>query len=173
MKNIVLLGFMGTGKTEVGKVLAKKLKRKFVDLDSLIEKEMDMNISDIFFNFGEEYFRELEKNMVARISKEKGIVIATGGGVVLDDENIENLRQCGILITLSASVQDIYRRVLSKKDRPLLNVSYPEKTIRDMLKLRQSRYELADITINSSGLSTEEVAKKILKHPNIKNQISK
>lgn len=163
MKNIVLLGFMGTGKTEVGKILAKRLKLKFVDLDNLIEKEMGMGISDIFFNFGEDYFRNLEKDMVRRISKERGLVIATGGGVVLNDENIENLRQSGILITLSATVTDIYRRISGKKDRPLLNVQYPEKTIKEMLELRKSRYELADITIDTSGRSLEEVAEEILK----------
>lgn len=168
MKNIVLLGFMGTGKTEVAKILAKKLKFKFVDLDNLIEKEMDMSVSDIFFNFGENYFRELEKGMARRIGKENGLVIATGGGVVLDDENIENLRQNGILISLRATVQDIYHRLKDKKDRPLLDVPYPEKTIREMLKLRQPRYELADITIDTSGRSVEEVAEEILKNPNIK-----
>ena len=163
MKNIVLLGFMATGKTEVGKILAKKLKRKFVDMDNLIEKEMDMTISDIFFNFGEEYFRGLERDMVRRISKKKGLVIATGGGVVLNDGNIENLRQNGILITLSATAQDIYRRVSGKKDRPLLNGPYPEKTITEMLKLRKPRYELADFTVNTSNRSLADVAKEILK----------
>ncbi len=163
MKNIVLLGFMGTGKTEVGKILAKRLKLKFADVDNLIEKEMGMSINDIFFNYGEEYFRKLEKDMVSRISNEKGLVIATGGGVVLNDENIENLRRSGILITLSASVKDIYSRVSGKEDRPLLNVPYPEKTIKEMLKLRKPRYELADITIDTSGRPLEDVADEILK----------
>lgn len=163
MKNIVLLGFMGTGKTETGKTLAKKLKLKFVDMDTIIEKEMGMSINDIFFNFGENYFRELEKDVVRRISREKGLVIATGGGVVLADENIENLRQNGILITLSAAVKDIYHRLSDKKDRPLLDVPYPEKTIKEMLKLRKPRYELADFTIGTSGCSIEEVVEEILK----------
>lgn len=164
MKNIVLLGFMGTGKTAVGKILAQKLSLKFVDLDNLIEQEMGMSVSDIFFNFGEPYFREREKEMVRRISHKKNLVIATGGGVVLDDENIENLRRHGILITLMASVEEIYRRISQTKNRPLLDVPYPEKTIKEMLELRQPRYELADFTVNTSGRSVEDVAEEIIKY---------
>jgi shikimate kinase len=163
MKNIVLLGFMGTGKTETGKILAKELRFKFVDMDEIIEKETGMSISDIFFNFGEEYFRKLEKDLTKRISVEKGVVIATGGGVVLDDENMENLRKNGILITLNAEASDIYSRLKYKKDRPLLDTPYPEKTIREMLDVRRPRYEMADIIINTSGRSPKEVAEDILR----------
>lgn len=166
MKNIVLLGFMGTGKTAVGKILAQKLSLKFVDLDNLIEEEMGMSISDIFFNFGEPYFRDLEKEMVRRISFKKNLVIATGGGVVLDDENMENLRRHGILITLMASVEEIYRRISQTKNRPLLDVPYPEKTIKEMLELRRPRYELADFTVNTSGRTVEDVAEEILRKIN-------
>jgi shikimate kinase len=169
MKNIVLLGFMGTGKTEVGKLLAKKLGLKFVDLDLLIEKDMGMSISDIFFNFGEDYFRELEKDLVRRISKEKSLVIATGGGVALNDENIENLRENGILITLKASVQDIFHRLKDKTDRPLLHTPYPEKTIREMLEMRRHRYELADFMVDTSNRSPEDITQEIL--DKIKNEI--
>ena len=164
MKNIVLLGFMGTGKTAVGEELAKKLGLKFVDLDTLIEEEMGMSISDIFFNFGESYFRELEKKMVERQSREKNLVIATGGGVVLDDENIENLRQYGILITLTASVDDIYRRLSGTKGRPLLDVPYPEKIIREMLELRSPRYELADFMVDTTSRTVEETVEGIIKY---------
>lgn len=164
MKNIVLLGFMGTGKTAVGEELAKKLGLKFVDLDRLIEEEMGMSISDIFFNFGESYFRELEKKIVKRLSSEKNLVIATGGGVVLDDENIENLKQHGFLITLTASVDDIYRRLSGTKDRPLLDVPYPEKTIREMLELRRPRYELADFMVDTTSRTVEETAEEIIKY---------
>ena len=166
MKNIVLLGFMGTGKTAVGKILAQKLSLKFVDLDNLIEEEMAMAVRDIFFNFGEPYFRDLEKEMVRRISFKKNLVIATGGGVVLEDKNIENLRRHGILITLMASVEEIYRRLTGTKDRPLLDVPYPEKTIREMLELRRPRYELADFIVNTSGRSVEDVAEEILRKIN-------
>ena len=166
MKNIVLLGFMGTGKTAVGKILAQKFSLKLVDLDNLIEQEMGMSISDIFFNFGEPYFRDLEKEIVRRISFKKNLVIATGGGVVLDDENMENLRRHGILITLMASVEEIYRRISQTKNRPLLDVPYPEKTIKEMLELRRPRYELADFTVNTSGRSVEDVAEEILRKIN-------
>ena len=166
MKNIVLLGFMGTGKTAVGKILAQKFSLKLVDLDNLIEEEMGMSISDIFFNFGEPYFRDLEKEIVRRISFKKNLVIATGGGVVLDDENMENLRRHGILITLMASVEEIYRRISQTKNRPLLDVPYPEKTIKEMLELRRPRYELADFTVNTSGRSVEDVAEEILRKIN-------
>lgn len=166
MKNIVLLGFMGTGKTAVGKILAQKFSLEFVDLDNLIEEDMGMSINDIFFNFGEPYFRDREKEMVRRISSKKKLVIATGGGAVLDDENIENLRRNGILITLMASVEEIYRRISKTKNRPLLDVAYPEKTIREMLELRRPRYELADFIVNTSGRAAEEVAEEILKKIN-------
>lgn len=164
MKNIILLGFMGTGKTSVGKKLAEELGRDFLDIDELIEKESDTSISNIFFNFGEEHFRQLEAEAVKKVSEHKNMVIAAGGGVVLREENIKNLRKNGLLICLSASPEVIIARTRAEKNRPLLDTPYPLETIKELLRFRSSLYARADATIDTSGLTVDEVvaeAKKI------------
>ena len=97
-KNIILTGFMGSGKTAVGRILAEKLNVEFVDMDDLIEREQKMSISEIFSRFGEKRFRKLEKEVAGRVSQGKNQVIATGGGVVLSSENMANLKMDGIII---------------------------------------------------------------------------
>ena len=129
MKNIVLVGFMGTGKSVVGKRLAVKLKRDFVELDELIEKKENMPIKDIFEKKGEPYFRQVEKEVVKEASQRKNIVISAGGGAIIDEENFKNLKNSGTIICLKASPETILRRTKDLKTRPLLNVSDPKKQI--------------------------------------------
>ena len=160
MKNIVLIGFMGSGKTAVGRILAEKLNAEFVDMDDLIEKEQKMSISEIFSCFGEKRFRELEKEMAGRVSQGKNQVIATGGGVVLSSENMANLRKNGVIIWLAVSPEAVLRRTHSDESRPLLRVSSPEKKIRELLEFREPFYAKADFKVETSDRSADEVVEQ-------------
>lgn len=161
MGNIYLVGFMGTGKTSVGKVLAKKKKWQFIDLDDLIQFKEKRAIPDIFAKEGEPYFRHVEKKTLKEVAREKNFVVACGGGIVIDKENIEIMKETGIVICLSATPQVILQRTFGYRHRPLLNVSEPKKQIELLLKMRAPYYSLADKTIDTSGLSVEAIIAKI------------
>ncbi|GLI54344.1 shikimate kinase [Thermodesulfovibrio yellowstonii] len=163
MKNIVLIGFMGTGKTSVGKVIAKKLGFEFVDVDEVIEKATGMEISQIFSKFGESCFRDIEEEMIKLITQKRRQVIATGGGVVLRDENMKRLKKDGVIFCLRASENVIFERLKQTTNRPLLQVENPEERIKELLQKRMSLYEKADFCIDTEGLTPEEVAEKIIK----------
>jgi shikimate kinase len=162
MKNIVLTGFMGSGKSSVGVKLAEKLDMTVVDTDDEIEKESGTKISIIFSEKGETYFRQLEKDVVKKVSKRDDTVIITGGGVVLDKENIANLRKNGLIIFLHASPEVIYNRVKGESHRPLLQVKEPQKKIKELLDFRAEFYENNDLMIDTSKLSVDEVVNKII-----------
>ncbi len=163
MKNIILVGFMGTGKTAVGKELAKKLKMKFIDIDDIIEKREGMEISDIFEQKGEPYFRDVEKKVAREVSKQSNLVIAAGGGVVINEENVKNLKSNGIMICLNASPDKILERTKRYTHRPLLNVPEPSKRVWELLAKRAQYYARADYQINTTNLTIDEVVQKILK----------
>lgn len=163
MKNIYLVGFMATGKTSVGKELAKRKKLQFIDLDELIEFKEKRTIADIFAKNGEPYFRRLEKAALKEASKEKNFVVACGGGIVLDKDNIRTMKESGIIICLTASPAVILKRASAYRHRPLLNVSNPRKQIELLLKLRSPYYAQADKAIDTSSLSIKETVEKILK----------
>ena len=162
--NVALIGFMGTGKTAVGEALAKKLNRKFVELDLLIERKAGKPIPEIFQQDGEVAFRELEIEATKKIAKQKYLVIACGGGIVLNKINIDRLRRESIIVYLTASPRIILKRVSSEEgQRPLLEVDNPTLTIRELLRFRKPFYEqAADITINTSKLDTDSVVKQII-----------
>lgn len=162
MKNIALVGFMGTGKTTIAVLLADKLNIDYVDIDARIEAAECMAIADIFAAKGEQYFRRMEKDIVAQVSLLENKVIACGGGVVLDEENIKNLRKNGKIICLQASPEVILKRTKDYKHRPLLNVESPELRIRDLLEERKHYYAKADYIVDTSKLSVQEVTAKIL-----------
>jgi shikimate kinase len=161
IKNIVLVGFMGTGKTSVGVRLAEMLKMQFVDTDDLIEKESGMSISDMFSQKGEDYFRDRESSIIEKVSKLGGQVIATGGGAVKREENVNNLRANGIIFCLHASPEVILQRTSSYSHRPLLQVDDPISKIQEMLKEREPFYDKADYRIDTSQLTLEQVVDKI------------
>ncbi len=162
--NIALIGFMGTGKTAVGRVLAEKLRKNFVELDSLIEQKARKSIPDIFQQDGEIAFRELEIEVTKEVSKDKNLVIACGGGIVLNKINIDRLRENARMVYLTASPGVILKRVANEeRQRPLLEVDNPTLTIREMLSFRKPFYErAADITINTSKLDIDSVAEQII-----------
>ena len=162
MRNISLVGFMGTGKTTVGKVLAKRLGYTFVDCDDEIEKGQGTTISHIFSEFGEPYFRELEKNMVAKLSARQGLVISAGGGAVMDPANMENMKKGGPVICLSATPEVILKRVERFTHRPLLQVPDPLAKIKELLEARGPFYAKADFTVDTGGLGPDKVVDKII-----------
>lgn len=162
MRNIVLTGFMGTGKTEVGRILAQRLGYTLLDADSIIEQEQKMKITEIFQRFGEPYFRDIEADVIRRLSERDRVVISTGGGVVLRQENMENLRKKGVIVCLTASPETILKRTSNDSSRPLLQVEDPLKRIKEMLEFRRPYYEKSDIMIDTEGKSPVEVAEEII-----------
>ncbi|GAF93382.1 unnamed protein product [marine sediment metagenome] len=160
--NIILTGFMGTGKTAVGKLLAKKLGYKYIDTDYLIEKKENKRISEIFAAYGEPYFRDLETGIVKEVGKLDRHVIATGGGIVLRSENMVLLQKNGIIINLSANADTVYERIKATDERPLLNKPDPRKEIINLLKARESFYVKCDFRVNTDGCIIGEVTDKCL-----------
>ena len=161
--NVALIGFMGTGKTAVGEVLAKKLRRKFVEMDLLIAQAAGKSIPEIFAQDGEIAFRELEIEVAKKIAGEKRLVIACGGGVVLNRINIDRLKQEGIIAYLTATPGVILKRVSGDEGRPLLMTDDKALKIRELLSFRKPFYErAADITINTSRLTIDTVAEQII-----------
>lgn len=162
-KNIVIIGFMGTGKSTVGSRLAQRLKRQFVDMDREIERIVGMTVSEIFKRYGEIRFRSEEKLMAQKLARESCLVIAAGGGVVLEQGNIDTLSQNGIIICLEATPNEIFERVNRKKGtRPLLKKDLKLEDIEEMLKARESLYARADYRVSTSGKSPEQVTNEII-----------
>jgi shikimate kinase len=152
---------MGTGKSTVGKAVAACLHRKFIDTDHVIEKKTGMTIPALFADKGEPHFRALEQEVIAQVCAEDGLVIATGGGALLNETNLTNLRASGVLICLTATPEVIFARVRGNTHRPLLQGDDPLGKIRALLAARTPVYAKADQTIDTSQLSTHAVVKAI------------
>jgi 3-dehydroquinate synthase len=160
---IVLTGFMGTGKTSIGREISRKLGYRFIDTDALIEEREGSAIPVIFKEKGEDYFRSLEQEVIEVVSKEDNVVIATGGGVIKNRRNVENLRRMGIIIWLKASPEIILKRVMTEGGkRPLLEVEEPLKEINKLLKERIGLYEQGDTSIDTDYITPEEAADEII-----------
>jgi len=162
MKNIVLTGFMGTGKTAVGRELSRLLSMKLVDVDTEIEKSRQMTINEIFKQFGELRFREIETEMIRKLSERKDVIISTGGGAVLRQENVDVLREQGIIVCLMATPETILKRTSHSSHRPLLQVEDPFGKIKELLDFRRPFYEKADIMIDTDGKTPREIAEEII-----------
>jgi len=161
MKNIALVGFMGTGKTAVAKRLARKLKMRYVSTDDLIEAREKRLIKDIFAKAGEPYFRKVEKEVVKEAASADNSIIAAGGGVVLDNENMENLKQGCTVICLNATAEDILKRTESYAHRPILNVPDPLAKIKELLEKRAPYYKKADYQVDTSNKNLNAVVEEI------------
>ncbi len=162
VRNIVLTGMMGTGKTAVGCYLAERLKVPFYDMDTLIEQEAGMSIPEIFEEKGEAYFRALERQVVIRLSGWEGCIIATGGGTIVDPQNLRLLKKTGDVICLTASPERILERVEGMEHRPLLRHRDRLHRIRELMALRASSYAQAGEAIDTTDLTIDEVAAKVL-----------
>ncbi|MFA6320410.1 MAG: shikimate kinase [Candidatus Omnitrophota bacterium] len=161
MKNIVLVGFMGTGKTTIAIQLANKLGMRYVSTDDMIEKREKRTINEIFTKSGEEYFRDVESDVVREISQAEGLVVDAGGGVVIREENLVNLKSSGIVICLTADEDTIMERTKKYKHRPLLNVEDPKQKIRALLAKRAPFYAKADHFIDTGEFTARQVIEKI------------
>ncbi|KAE9637241.1 shikimate kinase [Defluviitalea raffinosedens] len=162
-KNIVLIGFMGSGKSTTGKVLAQRIHYSFIDSDEFIESKIKMSISDYFIQYGEDQFRSLEEDIISQIALTSNTVIATGGGIVKNPNNILNLKSNGIIIYLKGSPEHIFERLKYDTTRPLLNTENKLETIKSLLKQRSPLYESAsDIIIDIDNKSIDEVVVSIL-----------
>jgi shikimate kinase len=162
-KNIVLIGFMGTGKSEVGKELAKMLGYKFIDTDELIERREGIPVSEIFDKCGEPYFRKIESEIVEEVSEMENVVISTGGGAVISSENRMNFKKNSITICLTASPEVIYERTRGYDNRPLLKTDDPYMRIKELLKEREPYYSEADMKIDTTQLETQKVVEMIMR----------
>jgi shikimate kinase len=166
--NIVLIGYRCSGKTEVGKILASKLRRDFVDTDELIEENTGCSIESIVSSKGWRYFREIERGLIMEVGGRDSLVIATGGGVVMDGENVNSLRRNGWIVWLNGNAGVLKERMdrdqISGKIRPSLTGADPQKEIEEVLRMRKPLYEETyDFAVDTSTLSAKEVAALIVK----------
>ncbi|MBO5097542.1 MAG: shikimate kinase [Agathobacter sp.] len=163
MHNIFLIGFMGVGKSTIAKLLAKELQAELVEMDETIEAEAGMSINEIFEQFGEQHFRDLETALVERVAKTGGAVVSCGGGAVLRPENVELMKQSGKIIFLSATPETIYERVKHSTNRPLLNGNMNVEYIRGLMERRREAYEnAADVVISTDGKWKSQIVEEIL-----------
>lgn len=158
MANIVLVGFMCTGKTQVGERLASALGMRFIDSDKLIEERAGKTIDCIFAEDGEEQFRRLEREVIEQLANKKGVVLATGGGVLGDKRNLADLKRTGMLVCLTAEVETLLARAERGTRRPLLDVPDPRARVEELLALRAPQYAQADYHIDTTKLRPDEVA---------------
>ena len=162
MRNIVLVGFMGTGKTSVGKRLAERLEMPMIDTDDIIVEDSGTDIPAIFAQYGEARFRDLESAAVCKAANLENHVISTGGGVVLRESNLDMLKRNGVVFCLTATTAEIWRRVGHGTYRPLLQAPNPLEKIEQMLIERRPFYDHADHQIPTTGLSIKAVTDKIV-----------
>ncbi len=162
MKNIILVGFMGTGKTTVGKMLADRIGMTFTDMDDIIEERAGKKISLIFEQDGEPKFREMERAVVEDLSQKDGLVIGAGGGVVLDKRNIDDYSESGLVVCLTATEETILARVSAEDHRPLLEGDEKSVKIGALLKSRQAIYAAISKQIDTTELSPAQVAEAVL-----------
>jgi shikimate kinase len=160
--NIVLTGFMGTGKTTVGRRVAEALNAAFLDVDAALEKEAGHSVAHIFEAKGEAHFRALERAAIARLAESNHAVIATGGGALLDPENRGALKKNGYLICLTARAGTLLERLKDDMARPLLAGEDPAGRIERLLKERHGVYALCDLQIQTDDRTIEDVAKAIV-----------
>ena len=166
--NIILIGLMGAGKTTVGRYMANLWAMNFIDFDEEISKNLKMSINEIFKKYGERHFRKLEKGAIQKYSTCKNFVISTGGGIVEDIENIENLKKIGCLVYLKAAPEVLYERIKDDTSRPLLKTKDPKRELFAIYEKRRKNYEMADIMVNTENMTTKEIVSEIYEKINRK-----
>ena len=162
-KHLILIGFMGSGKSTVGKALAKELNLTFVDTDKLIEQKQGMSISNIFKRLGEEVFRQMETELLMELKKEtKPLLISTGGGLPLKDGNACLLKNMGLVVFLDVNKYTVIKRLKKDTTRPLLQGDNVEEKVEALLKKREPKYrEAADIMLDVNGCTIDEIVQQI------------
>ena len=162
ISNLALVGFMGCGKSTVGRQVAGELHFEFVDVDTLIEAREGVSIAEIFSNEGERAFRKMECEVIAELADRKNLVIATGGGAIVNPENLASLKQHALVVCLWANAETIHKRTKHQSHRPLLQQADPLPTIRKMLAEREPHYKQADVIVNTELRPQREVAAHVL-----------
>lgn len=162
IRNLALIGFMGTGKTTLGHLLAAQLHYPFLDTDHLIERVAGKTITEIFAASGEPAFRELEAQVVRELAGRDGVVIATGGGLACHGDNLDNLKSHSLVICLWAAPEAIWERVRHNSHRPLLQDPDPLAKIRTLLAVREPFYRQADLLVSTDGRPARDLAQHIV-----------
>lgn len=162
--HITLVGFMGSGKTTVGIELSKMLAMEQMDVDRVIEEKMKMKVSEIFQLYGEQVFRQLESSVVEELANQENVIIfCSGGGVVLNEQNVKNLKRTGVVVWLKATPEEIFSRISEDNTRPLLKDNMSVANIESMLEGRLHLYEkAADVVIETDGKTVEQVSFEIV-----------
>ena len=160
--NIILVGFMGTGKTTIGRALADQLKRDFVDMDIVLEARAGKPIPRIFAEDGEPAFRRMERDLVVELSRQGNLVIAAGGGIVLNPDNVHDFSATGHVICLMAAPDEILRRVSGSSHRPLLEQGDKAGRIRKLLMARQPFYDAMAAQVDTTGKAVAEIVVRVL-----------
>jgi shikimate kinase len=162
--NIIFVGLMGAGKTTVGRTLAKNLKKTFLDTDLEIEKRTGVKIPVIFEMEGEQGFRKRESTVLDELSQRDNVVLATGGGAVLDEHNRALMKQRGLVVYLRADIHDLYMRTRNDKNRPLLQTADPQQKLRQLFEIRDPLYQqVADIVVDTGNQPVANIVNKIQK----------
>ena len=161
--NIMLIGFMGAGKTTVSKELSRMTGRKELDMDAYIVEKEGMAITDMFAQFGEEYFRAKETASLVEIMQMEDLIVSCGGGVVVKDENVAHMKDGGVIVLLTATPQTILERVKESTDRPILNGNMNVEFIEQLMNKRKDRYlSVADIIVATDNKSVQEICGEIM-----------
>ena len=160
--NIFLIGLMGSGKTSIGKILAKNLKKSFLDIDNEIINKMNLTISEIFEKYGETKFREMESEILHSLTIDKNAVISTGGGIILNKKNISKMKGVGVIVHLDIDIKTQIFRVKNTKNRPLLDGKDLQDKLKKMKIERDKIYkEISDITIITTKKSKSNILTEI------------
>jgi shikimate kinase len=160
--NIALIGFMGTGKTSVGRLVADQLRFEYLDTDDLIQTQTSRTITDIFAKDGEPAFRALEQRIVEELASRTKTVIATGGGLPVNPKNLASLKSHALVVSLWSSPEKIWERVRHQSHRPLLHDEDPQAKIRELLAARAPFYKQTDVLLNTDLRSVREVAQQVV-----------
>jgi shikimate kinase len=160
--NIALIGFMGTGKTSVGRLVADQLRFEYLDTDELIQTQTGRTITEIFATDGEIFFRALEEKIVGEIAARQKTVISTGGGLPVNPKNLAGLKSHALVVSLWSSPEKIWERVRHQSHRPLLHGENPQAKIRELLAARAPFYKQADVLLNTDVRSVREVAQQVV-----------
>jgi shikimate kinase len=162
MKNLVLMGFTGSGKTTVGKWVADRLGMVFVDMDAVIEQQQGKTPMEIFESLGEPSFRQMERQLVAELASKEGQVIATGGGAALDKTNVEDFRRTGVVICLDVAASAAHQRTKAKADRPLLHGPNRWLRLRRLYRERAPVYAALPFHVDTTDKGLEAIADAVI-----------
>lgn len=162
-RSIFLIGFMGAGKSTIARALQRELGFPLIEMDERIVKEQGMSINDIFAQYGEDHFRDIESQLIVDIGKEEPSIVSCGGGVVVRPQNTQNMKEIGRIVFLKSTPETIYERVKNSTDRPILNGHMNVEYIAELMEKRRALYEAAaDITIQTDGKTREQICEEII-----------